>query len=68
MNFFTFDYPIIDEQVFFLDLCYTTEEQGETWHWFLCLTDGNKYQFKQESLDRMKPIEFSDIPLTMEIK
>ena len=66
MRFYTFDFPIIDEQVFFLDLCYTTEEQGETWHWFLCLTDGNKYQFKQESMDRMKPIEFSDIPTTLE--
>ena len=61
MRFYTFDYPIIDEQVIFLDLCYTTEEQGETWNWFLCLNNGSKQQFRQKTMDRMKLI--AEVPL-----
>lgn len=64
MNFYTFDFGF--EQMFFLDLNYTTYEDGKTWHWLLCLNDGSKQQFTERTKSRLEPIEFSDIPQTQE--
>lgn len=68
MNFYTYDKPMLYGLMFFLDLCYTTEQQGETWHWFLCLNDGNQHQFNERQMNQLKRIRFSDIPTTLETK
>lgn len=58
MNFYklTLDHPI-----YFLDLNYTSEEDGDTYHWFLCLNTGTKQQVKTRNLRLFEPIEYSDI-------
>ena len=66
MNFYTYDFGF--EQMFFLDLNYTTDEDGKTWHWFLNLNDGSKQQFSERTKNRLEPIEFSNIPQTLETK
>ena len=60
MNFFKLDI-LPDHTVYFLDLCYTTEEDGQTWHWFLCLNSGTKQQISTKHLRLYEPIEYSDI-------
>ena len=66
MNFYTYDFGF--EEMFFLDLNYTTDEDGKTWHWFLNLNDGSKQQFTERTKGRLEPIKFSDIPQTLETK
>ena len=68
MNFYTYDKPMLYGEMFFLDLCYTTEQQGKTQHWFLCLNDGFKHQFSERQMNQLKRIRFSDIPPTLETK
>ena len=67
MNFYTFDFGF-EQKMFFLDLNYTTDADGKTWHWLLCLNTGTKQQFTQATKNRLEPIEFSDIPQTLENK
>ena len=60
MNFYklTFDFP---DEVYFLDLNYTTQEDGETFHWFLCLNTGTQQQIKTRNLRLLQPIEYGNI-------
>ena len=60
MNFYklTFDFP---DEFYFLDLNYTTQEDGETYHWFLCLNTGTNQQIKTRNLRLLQPIEYSNI-------
>ena len=60
MNFFVLD-NVLDHPVYFLDLCYTTQEDGQTWHWFLCLNTGAKAQIGSNHLRLFERIEYSDI-------
>ena len=59
MNFYKLDLPLIPT-LYFLDLNYTTQEDGVTWHWFLCLNNGSKHSFQQ--LTSFERIEYKDIP------
>ena len=60
MNFYKL---IIDcpDEFYFLDLNYTTQEDGETYHWFLCLNSGTNSQIKTRNLRLLQPIEYSNI-------
>ena len=60
MKFFKLD-NVLDHPVFFLDLNYTTQEDGETWHWFLCLNNGSKQQIKSNQLNSFERIDYNDI-------
>ena len=60
MNFFKLNLDF-DDTFFFLDLHYTTTEDGETYHWFLCLNTGAKQQIKTRHLRLLESIEYSDI-------
>ena len=60
MNFYRLKLDF-DDSFFFLDLNYTTQEDGETWHWFLCLNTGTKQQVTTKHLRLLEPIEYSDI-------
>jgi len=60
MNFFVLD-NVLDHPVYFLNLHYATEEQGTTYHWFLCLNTGVKVQIGSNHLRLFDPIEYSDI-------
>ena len=61
MNFYKLDLPLIPT-LYFLDLNYTTQEDGETWHWFLCLNNGSKQQMKSKQRFAFERIEYKDIP------
>ena len=60
MNFYKLNLDF-DDEFYFLDLHYTTEEQGTTYHWFLCLNTGTKQQVSTKHLRLLLPIEYSDI-------
>ena len=60
MNFFKLKLDFPDE-FYFLYLNYTTQEDGETYHWFLCLNSGTNQQIKTKNLCLLEPIEYSDI-------
>ena len=60
MNFFVLD-NVLDHPVYFLVRCYTTDEDGLTWHWFLCLNTGTKQQIGPNHLRLFDRIEYSDI-------
>ena len=60
MNFFVLAYAF-DHPVYFLDLNYTTQEDGATWHWFLCLNTGAKAQIGTQHLRLFERIEYKDI-------
>ena len=60
MNFYKL---IIDcpDEFYFLDLNYTTQEDGVTYHWFLSLKCGTNQQISTKNLQLLQPIEYSDI-------
>ena len=60
MNFFQWNI-IGDTTLYFLALNYTTEEDGQTRHWFLCLNNGHTHSFRSEHLRILEPIEYKDI-------
>ena len=60
MNFFQWNI-INDTILYFLALNYTTEENGETRHWFLCLNSGHTDSFRSEHLRILEPVEYNDI-------
>ena len=60
MNFFKLNLDF-DDTFYFLYLHYTTEEDGETYHWFLCLNTGTKQQINTKQLRLLEPIEYSEI-------
>ena len=65
MNFYRLKLDF-EDSFFFLDLNYMTQEGGATWHWFLCLNTGTKQQVTAKHLRLLEPVEYSDIPQTME--
>ena len=60
MNYYKLNLDF-DDMFYFLDLHYTTEEQGTTYHWFLCLNTGTKQQVSTKHLRLLQPIEYSNI-------
>ena len=60
MKFFKLD-NVLDHPVYFLDLNYTSQEDGMTWHWFLCLNTGATAQIGPYHLRLFDQIEYSDI-------
>lgn len=43
--------------IYFLDLHYTTEENGKTYHWFLDLNQGTKQAIQDKHLGFLEPTD-----------
>lgn len=57
-----FQWNILNDTIlYYLDLNYTTEEDGVTRHWFLCLNNGHNQSIRSDHLRILEPVEYKDI-------